>query len=170
MTFFLNEFRVFCQRSQLNRFTRLFTVGLAVAALLPPSLLADTDGVLQCASQIVNAENSACEFETVNGAGTAGAFGGCLRRADERKGKELAALYDRRIKRSSTSQREALRTAQRAWLKFQAANCDYEKQIGEIEGTSFAYSFQAACLLQSTAIRICEINSFDEYFPKGGAP
>lgn len=137
---------------------------LAAAAMVTSPALADGPTVLQCASTVISAEAERCGRETEQGAGTVGAYGGCLHQAEQRLGQELSRDYNERNRRSSAAQREALRSAQRAWLAFQKANCDYEAMIGQIEGTSFSHSFRGSCLLMSTAIRLCEIRAFDEYF------
>lgn len=142
----------------------LVLVGTALYPIYPGH--ADSTSELECATKAVQTAASTCAQEIEGGAGTVGAYGGCIQRAEESLGKELSSAYEDRIQRSADLQRTSMRIAQRAWLQFQKADCEYQKTIGAIEGASFASSFHSSCLLQSTALRICQLKQFDEYFAK----
>ena len=136
---------------------------LTVAAAESPS---GADPSLTCATALHKTASDRCQKETESGAATAGAYAACMRRADEALGRELTQAYQRRIEASSPPQRDSLRQSQRAWLGHMKANCTYEKAVGQIEGPSFAFSFEADCLVRHTAVRICELRAFDEYFKR----
>ncbi|MGI9522250.1 MAG: lysozyme inhibitor LprI family protein [Hyphomicrobiaceae bacterium] len=144
------------------KFHRL-AIGLALSALLcgPTAIEAQ---ILSCAREIVETESERCGRETRKGAGSAAAFASCIQRSEATVAKQLGRAYRDRIARSSRLMRDALRETQRVWRRFQNVNCNYEEMIGELEGPSFGRAFRASCLLLNTAIRICQIEAFDEYF------
>lgn len=144
----------------------LMAFGLANFTVVAAENPSGAEPALTCAVALHKAASDRCERETEAGAATAGAYAACMGRADVSLGRELTQAYQRRIEASSAPQREALRQSQRAWLGYMKANCAYEKVIGQIEGPSFAFSFEADCLVRHTTMRICELKAFDEYFKR----
>jgi uncharacterized protein YecT (DUF1311 family) len=67
--------------------------------------------------------------------------------------KRLNAAYDRALKEAEPKQQELLRHAERAWLKFRDAHCDY---VGAEEG-SIARIDYAECLRSLTERRAREL-------------
>lgn len=138
-------------------------IGLALPVLFFGPTATEAQ-VLNCAREIVETESERCGQETREGAGTTAAFANCIRNSEATVAEQLRRAYRYRVGRSSRLMRDALRETQRSWLRFRKTNCDYEEMIGELEGPSFGRAYRASCMLLSTAIRICQIEAFDEYF------
>ncbi len=68
---------------------------------------------------------------------------------------ELTAAYQRAMKDAVSAQKEKLRDAERAWIKYRDANCDY---YAAGEGT-IARIDAAACLRDMTKRRAEELSS-----------
>ena len=113
-----------------------------------------------CATLIKDDIVALCQSQANN----VGSYAYCTRDAEEQLGKKLAAIYKERLRRSPPSRQKSLRKSQSTWVKYQKNHCDYVRQIGSLEGEMFANSFEASCLLGTTAERICELESLNEYF------
>src|ERR1043165_5900900 len=74
-----------------------------------------------------------------------------LRRADVR----LNAAYDQLLKKLDTNRRAKLQKAERAWIAFRDAQCDYEGS--ESEGGSIQPLEIAACKTELTKARIAQL-------------
>ncbi len=79
----------------------------------------------------------------------------CLMAQHARWDKELTTAYQRAMKDAVPAQKEKLRDAERAWIKYRDANCDY---YAAGEGT-IARIDAAACLRDMTKRRAEELLS-----------
>ena len=77
----------------------------------------------------------------------------CINAKTEAWDKRLNAAYQTALKDAEPQQRELLRSAQRAWIKFRDANCAY---IGAEQGT-IARVDAAECLRGMTEARAREL-------------
>jgi len=79
----------------------------------------------------------------------------CLSDATAKWDKRLNEAYRETLKEGPREQREQLRKAQRLWLQYRDANCDY---YGLSEG-SIAHLLAATCLLDMTKARAKELEA-----------
>jgi uncharacterized protein YecT (DUF1311 family) len=79
----------------------------------------------------------------------------CLSDATAKWDKRLNEAYRETLKEGPREQREQLRKAQRLWLQYRDANCDY---YGLSEG-SIAHVLAATCLLDMTKARAKELEA-----------
>ncbi len=76
----------------------------------------------------------------------------CAARARDKADAELNKLYQQLMREAGTTEREKLRTAQLAWIKFRDAHCDYET-IGN-KGGSIYPMVTSFCLARVTSERV----------------
>ncbi|MBZ0149205.1 MAG: lysozyme inhibitor LprI family protein [Pseudorhodoplanes sp.] len=79
----------------------------------------------------------------------------CLADATAKWDKRLNEAYRETLKEGPREQREQLRKAQRLWLQYRDANCDY---YGLSEG-SIARVLAASCLFDMTKARAKELEA-----------
>ncbi len=76
----------------------------------------------------------------------------CAARARDKADAELNKLYQRLMREAGTTEREKLRAAQLAWIKFRDAHCDYETNGNK--GGSIYPMVVSFCLARVTRERV----------------
>jgi uncharacterized protein YecT (DUF1311 family) len=91
--------------------------------------------------------------------GFAGPIATCVAEKEHEYGDRLARAYRQALYAAGTN-KLLLRESQRAWLKFQQADCGFQEQMSAPDGPSFARSALASCNLQTTLQRLNELKKF----------
>jgi uncharacterized protein YecT (DUF1311 family) len=72
--------------------------------------------------------------------------------------KKLNQVYQQLIPKLSASRRQKLILAQRAWITFRDANCEFERS--QLEGGTIASAIQAACMAELTKTRTAQLDQY----------
>ncbi|WP_027994660.1 lysozyme inhibitor LprI family protein [Simplicispira psychrophila] len=117
--------------------------------------------VLACASLTASAQDAALspQYATCmdqSGGVTVGMID-CTTAETSRQDARLNRAYKTAMAAQSPERRKQLQTAQRAWIKFRDANCDF---YNDPDGGSMARVSANQCMLTSTANRAQEIEKF----------
>ncbi len=80
----------------------------------------------------------------------------CIVDETMRQDKQLNAVYKQLLGTVSAARQKDLREAQRAWIKFRDANCDF---YYDSEGGSSAQLIASDCRMTMTADRTAELRS-----------
>ena len=124
--------------------TTIFTLFLAIRTfgIVPPQPLA------QQVAQQPNCKDPQTQFEINACAGIE------YRNAD----KKLNQVYQQLMPKLSTTRKQKLILAQRAWISFRDANCEFERS--QFEGGTMASGTQAGCLAQLTKTRTVQLEEY----------
>ena len=72
--------------------------------------------------------------------------------------KRLNQVYQKLIPKLSATRRQKLIVAQRAWINFRDANCEFEQS--QFEGGTMAPAAKAGCMAQLTKTRTAQLQQY----------
>ncbi|MBM9615498.1 DUF1311 domain-containing protein [Desulfobulbus rhabdoformis] len=78
----------------------------------------------------------------------------CIAQETKLQDQRLNRAYKRVMQEQSEGQKQALKNAQRAWIRYRDANCQF---YADPDGGSLAGVMASDCLLQTTASRALEL-------------
>ncbi|XWK90011.1 MAG: lysozyme inhibitor LprI family protein [Phormidium sp.] len=74
--------------------------------------------------------------------------------------KRLNQVYQQLMPKLSATRKQKLILAQRAWINFRDANCEFERS--QFEGGTMAPAAQAGCMAQLTKARTAQLDQYIE--------
>ena len=83
----------------------------------------------------------------------------CYRTETERQDARLNKAYTKLMAQLSPSRKKLLREAQRLWMQYRDANCNFR---ADPEGGTMTYDFAAYCFMKETTLRANELEHLKE--------